>query len=758
MTTLPVAPVQNPPQPDAGKAPTNHADMGYLLVVDDNDLNRDLLRRRLERDGYRVATLDSGEKLKSWVQSNKVDLVLMDVTMPGMDGLAALKFLRERYSPLQLPVIMVTGRSESSDVVEALNLGANDYVTKPIDFPVCLARIRTHLSAKRAKDALRQSEERYALAARGSNDGLWDWNLESNTIFFSSRWKAMLGWEEEEIGEDPEDWFRRVHPEDIERLKHEIQMHLEGFTPHYENEYRMLHRDGNYLWMMGRGMAIRDPWGKAYRMAGSLTDITRGKVADPLTGLPNRLLFRDRLGRMLERAQRLKDYVIAVIFVDLDDFKLINDSLGHSAGDELLITVARQIEDVIRTSDTVARLGKGHTVARLGGDEFIILLDNIKNSDNAIHVANRIKQMFEAPFSVTGHELFTSASMGIALNTAESRKPEDLLRDADTAMYQAKVNGKGRFEIFDSRMRADVTARLQLDTELRHAAARHEFENHYQPIVSLETGLIAGFETLVRWQHPSQGLLLPACFIKVAEDSGLLIPIEEEILEAACRSLHQWHVRFPYLSHLTVAVNLCSKHFLQPDLVPWIREIQARTGLPSSSLTLEITESTLMADPDAAADIMRQLQESSVKLALDDFGTGYSSLSYLHRFPLHTLKIDRSFVGGLGTNDKNIEMVRTIITLAHSLGMSVVAEGVETLEQAVALKMLGCAFAQGYYFSAALNVQGAADLLAANPRWVITDECQTKGALKACTPTLAAAQNGCGSFGTDRLNERDFII
>src|SRR5579872_6460473 len=332
-----------------------------LLIVDDNELNRDMLARRLERKGYEVVLADGAPELMLRLKEGSVDIVLLDIEMPDISGLEALKTLRETYSQIELPVIMVTAKNQSEDIVKALDLGANDYVTKPIDFAVTLARIGTQLSHKKAQEALRESEERYALAARGANDGLWDWNLLTNEVYFSSRWKAMLGFQEHEIEDRLEEWLGRIHDADRERVREEIAAHQRGLTPHFESEHRILHKDGGFRWMLSRGLSVYDVSGKALRMAGSQTDITERKVSDPLTGLPNRLLFIDRLGRLIKHAKRRKDHLFAVLFLDLDGFKMINDSLGHLVGDQLLVGVANRLEKCLRSSDTVARLGETFT-------------------------------------------------------------------------------------------------------------------------------------------------------------------------------------------------------------------------------------------------------------------------------------------------------------------------------------------------------------------------------------------------------------
>lgn len=713
-----------------------------LLVVDDDTMNRDLMLRRLSKRGFDAHLAGNGQEALDWINANPVDLVLLDVEMPDMNGLDVLKILRQKYTPAQLPIIMVTGKASSDDVVAALAAGANDYVTKPIDFPVVLARIQTQLSRQHAEESLRESEERYALAARAANDGLWDWDLVAGKTYFSPRWKAMLGWEEHEISDDPDEWFRRIHPDDVDRVRSDISAHFDEASSHYEDEYRMLHRDGNYLWMLGRGLAIRDRNGKAYRMAGSQTDITRGKVVDVLTGLPNRVLFMDRLSRSFERARRMKDKTLALIFLDLDSFKLINDSLGHLIGDQLLVAIAGRLEATLRSSDTLARFGRNHTIARLGGDEFTILLEDISTPLDATRVAERIAKDLAVPFFVAGQELFPTASMGIAIHNPGYQSPEELLRDADTAMYSAKALGKGRYEIFDANMRANTIARLQLETELRRAIERREFENYYQVIVSLTTGKVWGFEALVRWRHVNRGIVSPNEFIPVAEETGLIVPLGQWVLETACQQMRLWQTRFSEDPPLFISVNLSARHFLQSDLLHQCRSVLQRTQLSHRSLVIEVTESAMMPDPESAIQLMYQLKSLGVKIALDDFGTGYSSLSYLHRFPLDSLKIDRVFVSRIMEDD---EIVRTIITLGRNLGLKVIAEGVETVEQMAKLQELGCEYAQGYYFSVPVNAQEATDLLAAKRHWTpFETPSGAPGALEKPAPFIVASWTPAG--------------
>jgi diguanylate cyclase (GGDEF)-like protein/PAS domain S-box-containing protein len=688
-----------------------------LLIVDDNEMNRDMLARRLARKGYVVGLAENAQELLKRVKQDAVDLVLLDIEMPEISGLDVLKILREQYSPAELPIIMVTAKSQSDDIVTALDLGANDYLTKPIDFPVAVARIGTQLAHKRAQEALRESEERYALASRGSNDGLWDWNLSANIVHFSPRWKAMLGYEEGEIGDRPEEWFDRIHEADRERVKEEIATHQKGLTPHFESEHRVLHKEGGFRWMLSRGVAVHDASGNASRMAGSQTDITEGKVSDPLTGLPNRLLFIDRVGRLIKHTKRRKDQLFAVLFLDLDGFKMINDSMGHLIGDQLLIGVANRLEKCLRSTDAVTRLGETFTVGRLGGDEFTVLLDDIKDPSDAKRAADRMIKALASPFILGGKEVFTSVSIGIALSNPSYEQAEDILRDADTAMYRAKSLGKARHETFDADMRASVMARLQLETDLRHALDRGEFRNFYQPIVDLVSGEIVGFEALSRWQHPTRGLVGPNEFIPVAEETGLIRELGWWNLREACRQITEWRADSIAHRHLTISVNLSAKQFLQPKLVEDIRKLLRELDLPPEALKLEITESTMMTDPSGAVEMLQQIKSLGVRLAIDDFGTGYSSLSYLHRFPLDTLKIDRYFISSMCEGGEGMEIARTILPMANNLRLDVVAEGVETVQQVALLQKLQCKYGQGYYFSRPLSAEGTTALLARGLTW-----------------------------------------
>ncbi len=667
--------------------------------------------KRVETESDYLAHLDQG-----------FDVILADYSLPQFNARLALQLLKKRG--LDIPFLIVSGSIGEECAVECMREGAVDYLLK--DRLTRLGQAVTHaLEQKRLRDekqqseaALRESQERYELAARGANDGLWDWDLITKKIYFSSRWKSMLGCEKHEIGNSPDEWFNRVHPDDLQQVMTELAAHLEGRTPHFEHECRMRHSDDTFPWFLIRGLAVQDASGKAKRFAGSFTDITKRKQTeerllhdafhDALTGLPNRALFMDRLGRSVQHAKRRGKYLFSVLFLDLDGFKLINDSLGHATGDRLLVEVAKRLMQCLRPGDTVARLG---------GDEFAILLDDTKGFSNVTSVADRIQQMLRAAFGMDGREVFTTASIGIAFSTAGYDRAEDVLRDADTAMYRAKGLGKDRFAVFDTAMHTQAIARFKLETDLRQAFERDEFRVYYQPIVSLESGKISGFEALLRWQHPEHGLISPTVYLSIAQETGMLIPIGQWVLREACRQVQAWQAQYDSIPGLFISVNLSSIQFLRKNLLQEIDQTLLEIGLKADSLRLEITETVMMEDAEAATSTLQQLKARHIQTSLDDFGTGYSSLSYLQRFPIDTLKIDQSFISRMTVNGESFEIVKTIITLAHNLGRKVVAEGVETAEQLAVLRSLKCEEGQGYLFSKPLDSKAAETLLAAGHRW-----------------------------------------
>lgn len=567
---------------------------------------------------------------------------------------------------------------------------------------------------KLAEEALRESQERYALAAQGANDVLWDLNLRNKVIYLSPRWKSLLGYPEEESRVPLLDLAPLVHDEDLERVRSRLQGHLEGSVPHLECEFRLLHADGEYRWVLARGLAVRNEQGAPYRAAGSMTDISENKrisdqllhdaLHDALTGLPNRALLADRLEHAIQRRKRYQDFRYAVLYLDLDGFKDINDTYTHNVGDLLLIAAAQRMKMCLRAADTLARLG---------GDEFVILQTEVGSAEDAISLAARLQEELGRPFYLDGASVpQTSASIGIVLGDENHHTPEDILRDADIAMYQAKYRGKACHLVFDAYMRSEVQARVRLEADLRQALARGELEVYYHPIIALQTGRFTGFEALARWRHPTRGWVSPAEFIPLAENSRLVIPLDRWVLREACRQARAWQgsAGVP----IQISVNLSGRHFPQADLVESIQEILSDTRMRPADLVVEITESAFMENIELATVTLRGLQSIGVGVELDDFGKGYSSLNYLREMPVDTLKIDSSFIRKIATDEREAEVVQTIIQLGHTLDLRVVAEGVETVEQMEALKKMGCDYAQGYLFAQPLDPIAAAAWIRAN--------------------------------------------
>lgn len=574
----------------------------------------------------------------------------------------------------------------------------------------------------RLRVAAQLSEQRLGDLIQGVDAIVWEADAATRKFTFVSQRAAEL------LGYPIKQWLtiadfqtKYIHPDDHKEV---VKLYQKAISQAKEQiiEYRAIAADNRIVWLRDLVQVVKNESGKARLLRGVIIDITKFKQAeeqlrhdalhDVLTGLPNRALFMQRLGKAVELAKRSQDYLFAVLFLDLDRFKFVNDSLGHKVGDQLLIEISRRLEMCIRACDTVARLG---------GDEFVILLENIKNVDDTTYVAERIQQELALPFNLGGHEVFTATSIGIALSTAGYDRPETLLRDADTAMYHAKSQGKARHQVFDTTMHTHAVAMLQLDSDLRRAVERQEFRLFYHPVVSLTTGKITGFEALVRLWHPDRGLISPAEFMPVAEETGLIMPISEWVLREACYQTSIWQKQFHLELPLTIGVNLSGKHFKQADLVKQIDKVLQTSGLEPCSLKLEITERVLMENTALVTDTLSQLRALGVHICLDDFGTGYSSLSYLHRFPIDTLKIDRSFVSNMSVGDdkenSKFQIIQTIVILAHKLNIDLIAEGVETKEQLAELKQMKCKYAQGYFFSKPLNSKAVEALMAAQVQW-----------------------------------------
>ena len=673
-----------------------------ILLIEDDSLEAGLIRDEIASFPRTSAHVDHVQRLAAGIGrlgEVRYDVVLLDLNLPDGSGIESLH--KVKGAAPNVPVVILTNMEDQEAAVAMVAEGAQDYVIKRHITSELLRRsIRYAVARQAAEASLRESEERYALAVAGARDGIWDWDLTRGEIHFSSRWFELLQLSGVDERSAPPMWFDRVHPEDQVGLDQALNAHLRGDTPYLEHEFRMRNGAGQTMWALCRAVAIRDDTGRATRIAGSLTDISDRKLAearlvhevlhDTLTGLPNRTLFLDRLDLTLKQQRRDPKRTFAVLFLDLDGFKTINDSLGHAAGDELLIEFGKRLSMFLRPGDSVARLG---------GDEFAILLTDISGINEATRVAERIHELLSLKFVIGDKDVYATASIGIAVSSEPKyEKPGDLLRDADMAMYRAKSSRTGSYSVFHSVMYESALQRLELETDLRSALSRNELVTYYQPIVSLDQLQVIGFEALLRWFHPVRGVIGPDVFIPLAEKCGLIGPLSWWVMRDACRQMRDWQSSDPRFAKLSISINISSRLFGEPEFAARTADILEKTGLRPESLHLEITENALLQHESTTVAELTALRELGVKFHLDDFGTGYASLSYLNRFSYDTIKIDRSFIASSDAT-RGRRIIDALISLSTVLGMDVIAEGVETEEQAQKLRDLNCHVAQGFLFS-----------------------------------------------------------
>jgi diguanylate cyclase (GGDEF)-like protein len=687
-----------------------------LLVVDDDPMNADMLSRRLQRCGYDVMTAASGPEALALLDSTAFDLVLLDKAMQGMDGMEVLRRVREDGTLAQIPVIMATAETHSGSIAAALEAGANDYLTKPIDFTVALARIQSQLSRHKAHLTSQWEGERYRLALEGTKDVIFDWRPPTGELFLSSAWEQMTGVIHGGGKYSLSDWLDLVHPGDVHSLREALNDHCIGRSSQFFNEHRMV-AGGQIRWIRASGLAARSPSNRVLRVTGTLRDITDHKAADGLTGLPNRLHFLEQISRAIESV-RGTGRIFALLFMDLDRFKQVNDSLGHLAGDQLLVEVAQRLrcrlpghDQALSGPDHAKIAGAQATMARLGGDEFVILTEGIQRAEDAVMIAERLLEDLALPFDVSGQRIYVSGSIGVAVWSSQYHSAYELLRDADTAMYRAKGKGKNRAELFTESLRAEAVFRLQFESDLRRATGHKQFTLAWQPIVDLRNGCPVAVEVLLRWPTFGLGECRIEEVIRIAEETGLIFDLGGWVLEEACRLAARLQELFPRQPPLGIHINVSGKQVLGCDLYQVVQSALENSGLNARSLRLEVTESTLLANTSAVLDVFQRLKCSGVEISIDDFGTGFSSLSYLHKFPFDTLKLDRSFLQRKGSRGTHIEIVRAVVQLSHALGMEVIAEGVEDDQQASILRDLGCEYAQGFLFARPMNWEGICQYL-----------------------------------------------
>lgn len=730
---------------------------GTIICIDDDRLILNSLRDQLQRiidDTYDIEVAESGGEaleLFSELEADQIaiPLVICDQNLPDMGGDSLLSYLQIQYPKTRK--ILLTGEANLDAVIHAVN-SANlyRYIAKPWDETdlklTVKAALKSYLQDEQlieqnrtlrainaqlkgeiderqlVQQKLQESEIRLESILNSLDDVVWSAAVEEfQLLYLNPAAEAVHGYPVSSFLSSPDLWLDVIHPADRHQMVHFFDQLLAAGSLNIE--YRILRPDGEIRWLKNRGHVITDDQGRPSRLDGIIYDITEQKRAqaqllhdafhDELTGLPNRNLMMERISQSLKRQHRIPDYQFALLFIDLDRFKIINDSLGHLVGDQLLVAIAHLLENCLRTSDTVARLG---------GDEFTILLDGIQGIDDAIHVAERILETLKIPFQVGDHSVFTGSSIGIAYNSVQYDDATLLLRDADIAMYRAKSLGKGCFVVFSPEMHAQTLSLLKLERDLRSAVDRQELVLYYQPIIDLTTGDLSDVEVLVRWQHPERGLVMPSDFIPLAEETGLIVEIGQWVLQEACQTLRAYQQKFASATELKFSVNLSSEQLQDPNFIQIVDQVLSQSELDGQYLKLELTESMLMSHEEKHIKTLQQLRDRNITISLDDFGTGYSSLSYLYRFPLDTLKIDQSFVSRMISEPKDAEIVNTIISLARTLNMDVIAEGIETEDEALHLKNLGCERGQGYWFSPPMCQQKLEEHLQAGPQWRVQQQ------------------------------------
>lgn len=679
-----------------------------ILVVDDDRVTRMTISMVLSKAGYRVVEAQNGLEALDAVALHRPEMVLMDVVMPQMDGYTACATLRKSVDHQALPILMLTGLNDTDSIDRAFESGATDFITKPINWTLLTQRVRYTLRTKAMGVDLQRQQERLSQAQRIARLGYWEIDLASGQVHCSEELFWLLGMASGEEVNTLTLFMSMVHREDAPAVKSAIDKAIQEQSP-YELEHRICRPDGQQIVVHQQGQVVPDEDGRARVLLGTIQDITERKAAeeliryqafyDTLTDLPNRRLFADQLTHAISLAHQ-QQRPLAVLFMGLDRFKVVNDTLGHAAGDLMLREVALRLK------------GLGHegvSYSRFGADLFALLLEGLEQGSEVDTYVTLLMAQIAMPMTIQQQEFFITASVGIALYPHDGDDADSLLKAADTAMSRAKEAGGQHYQYFTADMNVQAQRRLQTESELRHALERGEFQLFYQPQVEAMSGQIVSMEALIRWFHPQRGIVSPLDFIPVAEESGLIGPIGEWVLRTACRQTREWNERFGL--NLRVGVNLSGRQFSQPDLVAIVADALQQSGLPSECLELEVTESIAMANIDNCIATLRQFNEMGIHSSMDDFGTGHSSLSYLQQMPLHTLKIDRAFVKDIKGEGENGAIARAIIAMSHSLGMTVIAEGVETEEQLLFLRGQQCDLIQGFYISQPLNGEAFEALL-----------------------------------------------
>jgi diguanylate cyclase (GGDEF)-like protein/PAS domain S-box-containing protein len=718
-----------------------------ILVVDDVPENLRLLTRELQQHGYEVRGVLTGKMALTVAHSTPVDLILLDVRLPDMDGYEVCQQLKRNQSTASIPIIFISALDEPLDKAQAFAVGGSDYITKPLKTIEVIARIKTQLSLVQARLQLQQfnqdleaqvqqrttelaqanqalhtevqtrqqveaelraSEARYRLIADHMSDLVCLHQADGTLQYVSPSCQALLGYDPEALY--GQNLLSFCHPDDVDLLRQCFQ------PPTAPDQlitscYRLRCQAGHYIWLETLARPLSNDATQVTGVVTSSRDVTQrlnieeqlryDALHDSLTGLPNRNWLSQQLDLELVRCRRQQNCQFGLLMLDLDQFKSVNDTLGHLMGDQLLIAVAERLQGCLRETDVIVRIG---------GDEFVVLLENTGDVQEAIQVASRVKHSLQTPFNIQGRILRTSASIGILINNDTYSASDDLLRDVDIALYQAKEGGRDRYEVFGTDMFQMTLKRVNLENDLHSAIDQHQFVNYYQPIYALPDYQLIGFEALVRWAKPGQDLILPGEFIDLAEETGLIVAMTQQVIQQTCEAIQHWQHHDLMTDNLRIAINISGQSFRDPELLTMLDQNLQKMAISPQCLTLEITERILLEQSSNILDTLTKIKQRGIRLSIDDFGTGYSSLKYLSKFPIDILKIDKSFVDEMTENSHSI--VRTIVELAQNLNMSTVAEGAEDERQVQELTALGCDAVQGYFFSPALSLAAATKLLA----------------------------------------------
>ncbi len=682
-----------------------------ILVVDDELVNRLYIKKALENEGYVVHTAENGQQALEIVKKYTFSLIVMDVMMPVMGGYDACMALREQENKLNVPIIMLTALDDIESVEKSFDAGATDFVVKPVNLPIFKQRVRHGLKTHETDVELFNHQLRLVHAHKVARLGYWDWDVKHDRLYWSDEVFNIYGIPPDAGEINYQRFLEKVYEDDQDKVDYATRKAFNKGEP-YSIEHRVIQADGTFKYIHQHAELIKNEEGQVIRMLGIAQDITERHLAqkkikhlayyDSLTDLPNRTLFHDRLNHALERAGRSKEEV-AVFLIDLDRFKKINDSLGHDIGDLFLQSVSNSLKNATRSADTIARLG---------GDEFALVIEGVTSEEGVLEVARKTLDALLATHNIQGNELICAGSIGITLSSKDNRKKETLIKQADLAMYKSKEEGGNRYSFYNKEMKSRAHQMLILENELRKALDKNELIVHYQPKVCVKTNKIKGMEALIRWQHPEKGLIPPTDFVPIAEETGLIVPMGMWILEEACKQTSKWHKQG--FSDLIVSINISAKQFHSKGFVDGIQKALIDSGINPQFVELEITESCTITDIDKTIRFLNAFRDMGMRISMDDFGTGFSSLSFLNQLPLDTLKVDRAFIKDINENGENGELASLIIAMAKSLNLSVVAEGIETMDHLNFLKNSDCDEFQGFLASPPVEANQFKELLVLN--------------------------------------------